>query len=157
MITTPRRPWSKRVAVLLTAAALALPVTATVPAAAAPAPSAVVAAPSAPTAAGCSGTRIVAKPIKLHGHKIAWLYVYYNRSTDTKCALTRHAGASWGKWAYTQVRIWNASSSSSVGGDYRYRTGPASIGNADGVCVAARGSIDWRGATRTATVVDICD
>ncbi|GHH68852.1 hypothetical protein [Promicromonospora soli] len=167
MITALRRPWGKRAMALATAFTLVLPVSAAaaVPAGAAPAtvaapatPTVVAApeAPAAPMAAPCPGNRIVHKPIKLNGYKIAWLNVFYNRSTGTKCAVTAHTGSTWGRWAYTQVRVWSSSSSSSVGGDYRYRTGPASVGGVRGVCVSARGSIDWRGQTRTTTVHGLC-
>ena len=158
MITTPRTSWSKRAAVLLTAAALALPVTAAaVPAAAAPVAPAVVAAPAAPAeavAAACPGRRVVHKPIKLRGHIIGWLNVYSTGST--KCAVTMHAGSTWGRWAWTRAEIWSSNSSSVVAGDYRYRTGRASVGGVSGVCVSAQGAIDWRGSTRTATVHGLC-
>jgi hypothetical protein len=165
MITTPRKPWGRRTMALVTAMTLALPATA---AAAAPAPAApasvpaVAAAPAssagqvAPTATACPGSRIVHKPIKVGRRTVAWLNVYHDRGSGTKCAETAHTGPSWGVWAYTEVEIWTRSSSSGVSGDYRYRTGPASIGGANGVCVGARGIIEWRGAMRGTPVHQLC-
>lgn len=161
MITTPRKPWGRRTMALVTALTLALPATA---AAAAPAPAApaVAAAPVpsagqvASMATACPGSRIVHKPIKVGRRTVAWLNVFHDRSSGIKCAETAHTGPSWGRWAYTEVDIWTRSSSSSVGGDYRYRTGPASIGGANGVCVGTRGTIEWRGAMRVTTARSLC-
>ncbi|GAA4698485.1 hypothetical protein APR04_005437 [Promicromonospora umidemergens] len=161
MITAPRRATSKLAIALLATFSLTLPATAVaaVPAAPAPVAPVVAAAPSAPVSAlasVCPGKRIVHKPIKLNGYKIGWLNVYYSRSKGTKCGVVMHAGASWGKTAYTQVQVWNAYSSSFSGGDYRYRTGKASVGGVRGECVSAQGLMDWRGKTRTATVHGLC-
>ncbi|MFC4629105.1 hypothetical protein ACFO6V_12735 [Promicromonospora alba] len=161
MITTPRKPWGRRTMALVTALTLALPATA---AAAAPAPAApaVAAAPASSAgqvgsmATACPGSRIVHKPIKVGRRTVAWLNVFHDRGSGIKCAETAHTGPSWGRWAYTEVDIWTRSGSSSVGGDYRYRTGPASIGGANGVCVGARGTIEWRGAMRVTTVHQLC-
>lgn len=161
MITTPRKPWGRRTMALVTALTLALPATA---AAAAPAPAApaVAAAPVpsagqvASMATACPGSRIVHKPIKVGRRTVAWLNVFHDRSSGIKCAETAHTGPSWGRWAYAEVDIWTRSSSSSVGGDYRYRTGPASIGGANGVCVGTRGTIEWRGAMRVTTARSLC-
>ncbi len=161
MITTPRKPWGRRTMALVTALTLALPATA---AAAAPAPAAPAAAAAPVPSAGqvasmataCPGSHIVHKPIKVGRRTVAWLNVFHDRSSGIKCAETAHTGPSWGRWAYTEVDIWTRSSSSSVGGDYRYRTGPASIGGANGVCVGTRGTIEWRGAMRVTTARSLC-
>nr|BFF19169.1 hypothetical protein GCM10025730_26900 [Promicromonospora thailandica] len=110
----------------------------------------------APAASACPGTRIVKKAIKSGTHTVAWLNVYHDRGSGRKCAVTSHAGQSWGKWAYTKVDIWTKNGSSGVSGDYRYRTGPASIGGANGVCVGARGTITWAGKARVVTARMLC-
>jgi hypothetical protein len=168
MITTLRKPWGKRAMALVTALTLALPGAAAAaapasaaPASAAPAASAVrampaAAAPVAPMAAACPGNRIVHKAIKAGGRTVGWLNVFHDRGSDTKCAVTAHSGLTWGKWAYTTVDIWTRNGSVGVSGDYRYRTGPVSMGDADGVCVGAKGGIKWGGQMRVATARMLC-
>lgn len=163
MITALRRAWGRQAVTWVTALTVVLPVTAvaTVPAAASPVQSTAARAmpaapPAAPTAAACPGTRIVHKAIKAGSATVAWLNVFHDRSSGTKCAVTAHSGRTWGKWAYTKVDVWTRNGSSGVGGDYRYRTGPASIGGANGVCVGAKGSIKWGGTMRVATARMLC-
>ncbi|MFE7503792.1 hypothetical protein [Promicromonospora sp. NPDC057488] len=159
MITALRRTWGRQAVTLVTALTVALPVTAAaaVPAAASPVQSvATQTTPAAAMATACSGNRIVHKAIKVGSATVAWLNVFHDRSSGTKCAITSHSSRTWGKWAYTQVDIWTRSSASSVGGDYRYNTGPASVGGVNGVCAGAKGSIKWRGKTRVVTVHSLC-
>ncbi|WP_207211987.1 hypothetical protein [Promicromonospora panici] len=159
MITALRRPWGKRAMALVTAVTLALPVAgaAAVPATAAPAPTVAAApeAPAAPTGIGC-GERIVHKGIHAGGRRVAWLDVYYNRSTDAKCAVTVHTGPSWGVTANTAVRMTSGRLMSGTSGTYAYRTDRVVFSNVDGVCVAAQGGIYWRGDWRTTTVRGLC-
>lgn len=161
MITTPRKPWGRRTMALITALTLTLPATA---AAAAPAPvgPAVVSAPAssagqvASMATACPGSRVVHKPIKVGRRTVAWLNVFHDRDSGVKCAETEHTGPSWGRWAYTEIDIWSRDGAASVGGDTRYRTGPASVGGANGVCIGTRGTIEWRGAMRVTTARPLC-
>lgn len=157
MITALRRSWGKRAMALVTAATLALPVAAAAPATAVPAPT-VAAAPetsAAPAAIGC-GDRIAHKGIHAGDRRVAWLDVYYNRSTDAKCAVTVHTGPSWGVVANTAVRLRGGGVSVGSSATVAYRTNRVVISNADGVCVAAQGGIYWRGAWRTTTVRGLC-
>jgi len=157
MITALRRPWGKGAVALMTALTLALPVTAAaaVPAVAAPATTAAAGAPATPMAAGC-GERIVHKGIHAGGRRVAWLDVYYNRSTGAKCAITVHTGPSWGVTTHTAVRLTSANLSAGSGGPAAYRTSRVVLGGVDGVCVAAQGGIAWRGEMRTTTVRGLC-
>lgn len=159
MSTALRTPWAKRAMALVTAVTLALPVTAAavVPAAAAPAPTVAAApeAPAAPAGIGC-GDRIVHKGIHAGDRRVAWLDVYYNRSTGAKCAVTVHAGPSWGVVRNTAVRMSGGGLSAGTGGTYAYRTNRVVLSGVRGVCVSAQGGISWRGEMRTTTVRGLC-
>lgn len=162
MITALRRSWGKRAMALVTAATLALPVAAAAPATAAPAtaaqaPTVAVApeGPAAPAGIGC-GERIVHKGIHAGGRRVAWLDVYYNRSTGGKCAVTVHTGPSWGVARYTTARISGGGLSASIGSTEAYRTNRVALSGVRGVCVSAKGGISWRGEMRTTTVRGLC-
>ncbi|MBO0608974.1 hypothetical protein [Myceligenerans salitolerans] len=102
----------------------------------------------------CDGNRIRHKAIKAGSHTIGWVNVF-SEGGKKKCARVAHAGASWGKYRYTVIKVWNPNYGGVTDGStVRYKSQAV---RATGLrCVNVRGKIFWNGATRTSTLKNVC-
>jgi hypothetical protein len=124
------------------------------------------AAPSAGASDGCAGNLIFSKPIKDgKNRKVGELDVYWNPATERNCAITLHAGRTWGKELDTGVRLSRCAKSVKAGdycetdpdedkpwvkddGAFLYQAGPVSL-KAAGRCIFAEGDMYLQGHWRS--------
>lgn len=99
--------------------------------------------PASPARAGtsCAGQLVFAKPLKFKKKKVGELDVYWDAATKKNCALTMHAGSTWGKKLKTTIWLYRCAKGDKEGGqcnsdvshavsqvgNYRYQAGPVSM------------------------------
>ncbi|MFF8725668.1 hypothetical protein ACF073_04145 [Streptomyces sp. NPDC015171] len=116
----------------------------------------------AQAATSCSGTITYSEniPYPATGEIVGQLTIYYNSSNGgTNSACFQHRGPAYGVATETFVHIIRCSEKSGEGqlchgvdsdtdeGKYAYQAGPVGVTGTANYCVAAVGSITWRGVT----------
>ena len=109
-------------------------------------------------AAGCSGSLVFTKSVKLPGHgKSGTLDVYYDSGSGKNCAIMRHTGWAYGRKLRTDVRLYLCPKGAKKGadcsqtqtvaiddGNFAYRAGPVRV-NGRKRCVFVEGSLLYKG------------